>query len=161
MTPGSTRHSLAVLIAAAVVTEGVLALAGGFAVAGSGAVVITAVALLTARYVTGFDSQDHGYRRPVRLLGSRSPRLGDWGRAVSQGLSDGDGYARTLRPGLQRLYSARLAERHGISLRTQPDRAAVVVGPELWPWIDPRRPAPEGAIPPQVLRAVVDRLDDL
>ncbi|MCM2421139.1 MULTISPECIES: hypothetical protein [Streptomyces] len=161
MTPGSTRHTLLVLGTVAAGTEAALALAGGFAAAGTGAVLIAAVALLTARYATGFDSQDHGYRRPVRLLGSRTPRLGDWGRAVAQGMSSEDGFTHTLRPGLQRLYAARLAERHGISLRAQPDRAAAVVGPELWPWIDPRRPAPEGTIPPQVLRAVVDRLDEL
>lgn len=161
MTPGSTRHTLIVLGVAAVGTETALALAGGVPAAGTGAVLIAVLALLTARYATGFDSQDHGYRKPVRLLGSRTPRLGDWGRSVRHGLSVEDGYTHTLRPGIQRLYAARLAERHGISLRTQPDRAAAVIGPEVWPWIDPGRAAPEGTVPPQVLRAVVDRLDEL
>ncbi|MCZ4120654.1 hypothetical protein [Streptomyces sp. H39-S7] len=161
MIAGSSRHTLLVLGAFAAGTEAALALAGGLAAAGTGAVLLTAVALLTARYAAGFDSQDLGYRRPVRLLGSRTPRLGDWGRAVAQGMSAENGYTHTLRPGIQRLYAARLAERHGISLTAQPDRAAAVVGPELWPWIDPRRPAPEGTIPPQVLRAVIDRLDGL
>ncbi|MEU3461524.1 hypothetical protein ABZ721_16480 [Streptomyces sp. NPDC006733] len=161
MTPGSTRHTLLVLGTFAAGTEAALALAGGLAAAGTGLLVLTAVALLTARYTAGFDSQDQGYRRPVRLLGRRTPRLGDWGRAVALGTSAENGWTQTLQPGVQRLYAARLAERHGISLLAQPERAAAVVGPELWPWIDPREPAPHGTIPPQVLRAVLDRLDEL
>jgi hypothetical protein len=74
---------------------------------------------------------------------------------------------------LQNLLAARLAERHGISLAADPEAArAVFLGAgkagrdELWYWIDPQRPVPDDAaarrgIPPRVLNALINRLEQL
>ena len=66
------------------------------------------------------------------------------------GLADGIGsaaaYDAALRPTLQHLLAARLAERHGISLRDDPDQARRLLcrgqrDDGLWYWVDPARPA--------------------
>ncbi len=88
------------------------------------------------------------------------PGLGDWRWTVRQGL-DPEGDAMPLRFRLQRLYAVRLVEVHGLDLSADRDRAAELLGPRLWPWIDPLGPALAGAFPPAVLRELVDRLDSL
>jgi hypothetical protein len=161
--PGSVRHSLAVLGTVAVAAEVLLALADGAAAAATGLALITAVALALGRYAAGGAAQDSGYRRPVRLLGSRAPALGGWRRVVAKALAD-DGEAHldtVLRPQLQRLFAARLAERHGVAMHRNPQRARALVGAELWPWIDPEAIAPQPALPEPVLRALLDRLEAL
>ncbi|HSR25414.1 MAG TPA: hypothetical protein VLW53_17800, partial [Candidatus Eisenbacteria bacterium] len=57
-------------------------------------------------------------------------------------------YDVVTRPLLQRLLAARLAERHGIDLHRSPAAARELVGAELWPWLDPGRPADESSHPP-------------
>ncbi len=79
-------------------------------------------------------------------------------------------YDAELRPTLQHLLAARLAERHGISLYQDPDAAKRMLLPRpgedvLWYWLDPRRPA-EGnhqqrGIPPRTLAAIIDRMERL
>jgi hypothetical protein len=90
------------------------------------------------------------------------------------------GFERVLRPELERLYAVRLADRHGVSLYREPDRAAAIVGEDVFAWIDPRRPGYTGPLPPRrtldrraqsanhpppipdvVLRALVQRLETL
>jgi len=86
-----------------------------------------------------------------------------------------------LRPRLTNLLAARLSERHGISLADDPDAARDLLNAgrhhrhgrrdqpgrlDLWTWIDPQRPTPPGAgskagIPPNVLAALIDRLEKL
>jgi len=77
-----------------------------------------------------------------------------------------------LRPRLENLLAARLSERHGISLADDPDEARrLLTGgkpgrSDLWTWIDPRRQTPPDAgslpgIPPNVLAALIDRLERL
>ncbi|WP_335974827.1 hypothetical protein [Streptomyces sp. CA2R106] len=161
--PGSVRHSLAVLGTVAVAAEVLLALADGAAAAATGLALITAVALALGRYAAGGAAQDSGYRRPVRLLGSRAPALGGWQRIVAKALADdGEAHLDTqLRPQLQRLFAARLAERHGVAMYRNPQRARALVGAELWPWIDPEVTAPQPTLPEPVLRALLDRLEAL
>jgi hypothetical protein len=162
-TPGSVRHSLAVLGTAAVAAEVLLALADGAAAAATGLALITAVALALGRYAAGAAAQDSGYRRPVRLLDSRAPALGGWQRIVADTLAD-DGEAHfdtVMRPQLQRLFAARLAERHGVAMYRNPQRARALVGAELWPWIDPEATAPQPTLPEPVLRSLLDRLEAL
>ncbi|MGW5367472.1 hypothetical protein ACWER6_29280 [Streptomyces sp. NPDC004009] len=162
-TPGSVRHSLATLCTAAVATEVLLALADGAAAAATGLTLITAVALALGRYAAGAAAQDSGYRKPVRLLDSRAPALGGWQRIVAKALAD-DGEAHldtVLRPQLQRLFTARLAERHGVAMYRNPQRARALVGAELWPWIDPEATAPQPTLPEPVLRSLLDRLEAL
>jgi hypothetical protein len=77
-----------------------------------------------------------------------------------------------LRPRLTNLLAARLAERHGISLTEDPVAARQLLTGgrqgrhDLWAWIDPRRQTPPDAgsrpgIPPNVLAALIDRLERL
>lgn len=75
-----------------------------------------------------------------------------------------------IRPRLQNLLAARLAERHGISLAADPDAARRVLNSgtrhDLWSWMDPRRPLPpdpssQPGIPPGLLAALIDRLEQL
>ncbi len=79
-------------------------------------------------------------------------------------------YDAELRPTLQHLLAARLAERHGLSLYQDPAAARRLLLPRagedaLWYWLDPGRPA-EGnqqlrGIPPRTLAAIIDRLERL
>jgi hypothetical protein len=158
--PGSVRHSLTVLVPVAVVAEVLLALAGGLPLLGLGTVVIAATALLTARYVAGAASQDSSYRRQARLMPTRAPGLGEWYWTVRNGL-DTDAYPTSLRPQLQRLYAARLSERHGVSLYAEPARAAALLGPEVWPWLDPEHAAPSASVTQQQLDTLIHRLETL
>ena len=77
-----------------------------------------------------------------------------------------------LRPRLTNLLAARLAEQHGISLAEDPEAARQVLTGgktgrrDLWTWIDPQRQTPPDAgsrpgIPPNVLAALIDRLERL
>ncbi|MEU6238317.1 hypothetical protein [Kitasatospora sp. NPDC047058] len=159
-TPGSVRHSLIELTAVAVLAEIVFYLVGGLPAAGAGAVLLVGVALVTARYVAGAGVPAVGWRRRERLMEAHEPGLGDWRWTVRQGL-DPEGDVQPLRGRLQRLFAARLSEVHGLSLPADRDRAAELLGPRLWPWIDPDAPAPAEAVPAPVLLALVDRLESL
>jgi hypothetical protein len=79
-------------------------------------------------------------------------------------------YDAELRPTLQHLLAARLAERHGISLYQDPAAARKLLLPSprdeaLWYWLDTERPAETSktrrGIPPQTLAAIIDRLERL
>ncbi|MER5641278.1 hypothetical protein ABT095_30575 [Kitasatospora sp. NPDC002227] len=150
-------RALALLLLAAACAVAALALVGGPATAAVGAGVLTAAALVTARYVTGFASQDSGVRHLVRLLDTRRPGLGDWQRVVEAGLTGRGDQAPLLVDRLRRLYAARLAEQHAVSLQSQPERAAALVAPEVWALIAPGA-TPELPVPAATLRAAVDGL---
>ncbi|MGK4585830.1 hypothetical protein [Kitasatospora sp. HPMI-4] len=159
--PGSAPRILLALCTAAGGAETALALVYGLRAASAGAVVIAAAALVTARYTTGFDSQDSGVRAPLRLIEEQRAGLGDLHRVIEHGLAGrGDG-AQVLRRRLQWLYAARLAELHAVSLYDRPEAAAALVGPEAWSLIDPALPVTSEAVPAPVLRAAVDRLTHL
>ena len=175
-----TTRAVLLLTTTAVGSESVLAIAGGPGAAAAGAVAIVIIGLLIARYVAGADAIDGSHRRTVRLVHQREPSLQGWATAVDAARESLAGYERVLRPQLERLYAVRLADRHGISLYRAPDRAAAVVGAEVFAWIDPRRPTYAGPQPPRktldrraqtandpppvpdvVLRALVQRLETL
>ncbi|ANB09302.1 hypothetical protein SAM40697_5346 [Streptomyces ambofaciens] len=161
-------------------TRGRLGLLGG-AVAGSGLllvllldgfeaacallVVLTVVVLLLTRYAAGAAAFDSARREEVGLLRTRAPGMGEWRRNVGTATGpDGALYYRAvLRPELRHLYAAALAEHHHVSLDQQPERAAELVGTELWPWLGPEPPrtGPDGEVPVDVLRHLVDRLETL
>ncbi|MET9823599.1 hypothetical protein ABZ038_18605 [Streptomyces sp. NPDC006349] len=155
------------LLGGAVAGSGVLLvlLFDGPAAAGALVALLVAAALLVARYVTGAGALDAGHRDEVRLLRTRLPGMGEWRRNVSTSTgSDGALYYRAvLRPELRHLYAAALAEHHQVSLEHQPERAAELIGPELWPWLGPVPPGtgPDGEVPVDVLRRLVDRLEVL
>jgi hypothetical protein len=79
-------------------------------------------------------------------------------------------YDAELRPGLQHLLAARLAERHDVNLYADPAAARRVLdagwhGQSLWTWLDPQRPAVtdqrQPGIPQRTLTAIIDRLERL
>jgi hypothetical protein len=79
-------------------------------------------------------------------------------------------YDIELRPTLQHLLAARLAERHGVSLYVDPEAARRILLPSpreqaLWFWLDPQRPAQaeqgRSGIPRRTLAAILDRLERL
>lgn len=160
---GSVRHSVALLGAVAVGAEVLLLLADGLAAAATGLALITVGGLALARYVAGADARDSGYRRSVRLLESRRPALGEWQVIVRRALGEDASihFSTTLRPQLQRLFAARLAEAHGVDMHRSPQRARELVGPELWPWLDPGAGPPRPDLPEPALRALLDRLEAL
>ncbi|MFJ2954535.1 hypothetical protein [Streptomyces sp. NPDC087270] len=161
--PASSRTVVGALVAGSVLAVALVALTDGVAAAGTALVLLAVVALVAARYVAGGDAQDSGYRRAVRLLNSRAPALGEWQRIVDHSLGEKGAvhFATTLRPQLQRVFAARLAEKHGIDPERAPQRAAALVGADLWPWIDLNQPPPEPELPEPVLAALLDRLEAL
>jgi hypothetical protein len=155
------------LLGGAVAGSGVLLvlLLDGPEAAGAVVAVLVVAALVVARYVAGAGAFDSGRRDEVRLLRTRAPGMGEWRRNVHTATGpDGALYYRAvLRPDLRRLYAAALAEHHHVSLERQPERAAELIGPELWPWLGPEPPrtGPDGDVPVDVLRRLVDRLEAL
>jgi hypothetical protein len=161
--PGSVRHSLAVLAVVAAAGTALIGLTDGLPAASAAVALTAAGGLALARYVAGGGAQDSDRRKTVRLLDGRAPALGEWRRIVDRAFGEGGDVhaATTLRAQLQRLFAARLAERHGVELHRAPDRARGLVGPELWPWIDPAGPPPGPELSEPVLRALLDRLEAL
>jgi hypothetical protein len=103
---------------------------------------------------------------------SRSSFLGFWRkRAIMRDATASMvSYDVELRPTLQHLLAARLAERHGVSLYAEPEAARRIVLPApredaLWFWLDPQRPAHteqgRSGIPPRTLAAILNRLERL
>ncbi len=84
-------------------------------------------------------------------------------------------YTGELRPVLEHLLAARLAERHGVNLYTDPEAARRMLchsrrDADLWPWIDPStRPeasvrdtaGQQRGIPRRTLARLIDRLEKL
>jgi hypothetical protein len=174
-----TRTLLWLLGGAALIIETVLALVGGWIAAGVGLACLIAAGIGLAGYVAGAEVMDGQFRRQMRLVRQRNLSMLGWTTLVSAARSSSGNFEHGVKPELERLYAVRLAERHGISLHAEPERAAALIGPELWPWIDPRRPpahpnpksprqtldrrsAAQPPPPPDaVLRALVDRLEQL
>ena len=83
-------------------------------------------------------------------------------------------YNGELRPVLERLLAARLAQRHGLRLYEQPAAARALLcrnprDADLWTWIDPatrpkefpRGQAEQSGIPMRTLARLIDRLESL
>ncbi|HEX4787234.1 MAG TPA: hypothetical protein VH372_02145 [Actinospica sp.] len=173
------RVLLALLGAGALAVELVLALVGGWVAAAAGLPVLLAGAIWLACYVGGAEVMDGEHRRQLRLVRQRTLSMLGWSSLVSAARSSSGNFDHAVKPELERLYAVRLAEKHGVSLHAEPERAAALIGPELWPWIDPRRvpahpsakrphqafdrrtAAPPPPPPDSVLRALVDRLERL
>ncbi|NUR30172.1 MAG: hypothetical protein HOV83_30700, partial [Catenulispora sp.] len=68
-----------------------------------------------------------------------------WYASMLRTAREAGGYERGLRRELTRLAAARLAERHGVNLYRDPRTAAALIGPDLWPLVDPGRLAAERA----------------
>lgn len=70
-----------------------------------------------------------------------------------------------VRPTLQRLTAELLAERRGIDLAAERDRARAILGAELWPLVDPARPrstdSTSSGVPLDRVGQLVSRLEEL
>jgi hypothetical protein len=93
---------------------------------------------------------------------------------VQNSISSQGFYTGELRPVLEHLLAARLAERHGVNLYADPEAARRLLcrsarDGDLWPWIDPAtrpetsvRDAPgQRGIPRRTLARLIDRLEKL
>ncbi|GAA2302179.1 hypothetical protein OKJ48_17550 [Streptomyces kunmingensis] len=161
-----TARQLLLLLGVMGVSAAVLVLlVDGAEAAGAVVAVLVVTALAVARYVVGAGAFDSGRRDDVRLLRARAPGMGEWRSNIRTAAgSDGALYYRAvLRPELRRLFAATLAEHHHVSLDQQPERAAELIGADLWPWLGPATPrtGPDGDVPVDVLRRLVDRLEAL
>jgi hypothetical protein len=98
--------------------------------------------------------------------------LGFWGkrRMLQDATASLASYDTDLRPLLQHLLAARLAERHGVNLYSDPAAARRLLLPgsgndAVWFWLDPARPAETDqhrhGIPVRTLAAIIDRLERL
>lgn len=177
--PATARMLLALLGLAALGIELGLWLVGGWLTAAVGLLVLAAAAIALVCYVAGAEVMDGEHRKELRLVRQRTLSLLGWSALVAAARSSTGNFEHAVKPEIERLYAVRLAEKYGVSLHTEPERAAALVGPEVWHWIDPRRvpahppakPAHQAldrrsaAQPPPptdaVLRALVDRLEQL
>lgn len=93
---------------------------------------------------------------------------------VSDATANMASYDAELRPTLQHLLAARLAERHDVNLYQDPETARRLLfhgsgrgarADQIWFWLDPSRPAETRqqmrGVPPRTLAAIIDRLEQL
>lgn len=159
--------------AVAVTATGLAALA----VAGWAGLAVTAVAAaaISLAVVRGLAPRaaEHAVRTARPRASART--LSGYGQrrfVVAMGVRDLAFYESDLRPALEHLLAARLAERRGVNLYTEPDAARrafcrTPADEALWPWIDPARErqagraASQAGVPRRVLTRIVDRLEQL
>jgi hypothetical protein len=150
--------------------------------AGAGAAVLTVIIwavvllVLLRGLVTPAPVQVH--EQTGRTTG-RTSFTGFWRQrsALTNATASMVSYDADLRPTLQHLLAARLAERHDVNLYQDPSGARrILLGgtgrgtsggrdDELWYWLDPSRPTETKqqtrGIPPRTLAAIIDRLERL
>ena len=80
--------------------------------------------------------------------------------SVEWGLVSAFDFDTALRPRLTRVAAARLADRHGVDLSSQPAEAAGLLGAEAWALLDPARPPLGDRSVPGPDRAAVARVLD-
>jgi hypothetical protein len=160
----------AVAVAAAMLAGGALAGWAGVAT------VAIATAVLSMVVLRGLlpHSAAQSVRRPKDKQGTR-PIAGYAQRkfVVASSTDSRAFYEADLRPVLEHLLAARLAERHGVNLYTDPAAAKTAFcrtrGDEaLWRWVDPAQALPAGdrerekhGIPRRTLARLVNRLEQL
>jgi hypothetical protein len=149
--------------------------------AGAGAAVITlivwviVVLVLLRLLVTATATPLVQHQDTSRALG-RTSFTGFWRKhgVLTNATASMMSYDTELRPTLQHLLAARLAERHDVNLYQDPSAAERLLlpgtsrggrGDQLWYWLDPARPAETRpqvkGIPPRTLAAIIDRLERL
>jgi hypothetical protein len=144
-------------------------LAAGYAVGGQAgllAVVVLAAAagLLTARL--RIPSPPRPLRpRPEQQAGPRFSAYRRIESALGQAQISQRHFDHGTRPMLQRLLAARLADRRRLDLARDTRAAREALGEDLWPLLDPARPASSDSRPPgvseQTIARITDRLEDL
>ncbi len=143
------------------------------------AVATAAAAMVILRVLLPAASPDKS-RIAARKAQARSLTGYSYRRFVVQTASESlSFYQAELRPVLEHLLAARLAERHGVRLYDDPEAARRLLcrtsrDADLWPWIDPATRPPslrqqvsgrgattERGIPRRTLTRLVDRLERL
>jgi len=180
--PGPWRGALGELLIAAVAVAATAA--AGCALAGPQALVIVATgtavaALLVARLLPPTEpEQDDVDGGMDSVRGSWSSfRYWRYLSDLRDGIEARGSYEARLRPALEHLFAARLAERHDVNLYTDPAAARRVLcrsprEEDLWAWIDPAAEPPDtGAkprdsrqppgIPRRTLERLIERLEQL
>ncbi|HEY5018006.1 MAG TPA: hypothetical protein VII59_14655 [Streptosporangiaceae bacterium] len=153
------------------------ALAGGAVSGWPGVVVVAAAAAVLALLVlraalprsaaqTSRRAKDKKQARAIFGYGQRR-------FIVSTSLSSRPLYESDLRPVLEHILAARLAEGHGVNLYTEPEAARRAfcrtrADESLWPWIDPgqainadERSRQRHGVPRQTLARLITRLEQL
>jgi hypothetical protein len=154
----------------------------GFAGAGAALLALIIWAVVMLALLRGLVPAAAGpllQQRTWRTTG-RTSFTGFWRRRASLSIATTSmaSYDAELRPTLQHLLAARLAERHDVNLYTDPAAARRLLlhgtrpspipskrDDQLWYWLDPSRPAETAqharGIPPRTLAAIVDLLERL
>jgi hypothetical protein len=173
-TPVSPWHGAGPELAIAVVAV-VAAGATGYAMAGWAGlgvvgVAVACVALLVIRFLlpqgVADAAKEAREKRRARPVSGYSHRR----FVVRSSITQRGFYDAELRPVLEHLLAARLAERHGVNLYQDPAAARRLLckhrrDAALWRWIDPSARATQGTdrrgIPRYVLARLIDRLESL
>ncbi len=164
-----------VIAAASIIVAAVAGyLMGGWAGLSATVTVAAAAAMVVLRFLLPPLSPDEGKKAREKpqarhLSGYSHRRFVVHSSIASKGFYQGE-----LRPVLEHLLAARLAERHGVHLYQDPDAARRLLcrhprDADLWTWIDPRtRPetparhaTSERGIPRRTLARLIDRLERL
>jgi len=150
-----------------------LGLGVGFLVAGPVGLIVTgtvvaAAGMLAARAAVGYGDaraavrdQQIGSDDDARAFRTYRKIAGDLGWAVVSRRH----YDHGVRQLLARQLTAALADRHGIDVAREPEKARRLVGADLWPLINPAQPFSNDDRAPGVDRAtltrIVERLEEL
>ena len=169
-----TGPELVIAVVSIIGAAGAGYLMAGWAGLSVAVTVAAAAAMVVLRFLLPPLAPDEGTKtreKPLArpLSGYSHRRFVVHSSIASQGFYDSE-----LRPVLEHLLAARLAERHGVHLYQDPDAARRLLcrhprDADLWQWIDPRtRPetsarnaASERGIPRRTLARLIDRLETL
>ena len=144
-------------------------LAAGYAVGGQAGLLAVVVLAAAAGLLTARSRIPPPPRplppRPEQQAGPRFPAYRRIESALGQAQISQRHFDYGTRPMLQRLLAARLADQRRLDLARDTRAAREALGDDLWPLLDPARPASNDSRPPgvseQTLARIVDRLEDL
>ncbi|TVZ01298.1 hypothetical protein EAS64_34025 [Trebonia kvetii] len=176
VTTGRWRPALPELVIAAIAVA--VAVAAAAAVSGWPGVVTVAVAVVMIALLLLRGLIPRSADQAFRLARNRQQARSIHGYAqrrfvVNTSYGSRAMYESDLRPALEHVLAARLAERHAVNLYTDPDAAKLEfcrtrADESLWPWIDPKqaldaseRARRKKGIPRRTLSRLITRLEQL
>jgi hypothetical protein len=170
------RDAVPELIIAAIAVA-VAALAGAAVSGWPGVVVVaaatTVLALVVLRGTIPRSSVQASRRAKAKPQARSISGYGQRRFVVASSLTSRGLYEADLRPDLEHILAARLAERHGVNLYTDPEAARKAfcrtrADESLWPWIDPAqalnpddRHRQRQGVPRRTLARLITRLEQL
>jgi hypothetical protein len=167
----SARTELVVALISVIAVSGVALAWAGTAAAVLVLTWLAVVAIVLLRTMAPADPAQPPHQDPWQDT-ARTSFTGFWRKRgmLDDGIASMAAYEMDLRPTLQHLLAAKLADRHGVNLYQDPAAARRLLLPvardaELWYWLDPQRHAEPDAsrrgIPLRTLAAIIDRLERL